>query len=130
MENTKKSRHKGKRSPPPLRPDQLLRLDNVLKHSPLPKELQRLKSSNSFTLVNTPSDFRLEHAIHEVHLKSGMSAWNIDTSAGQLGLGHAIADLGASKQVICLAPGRGCGWAGHLKSAWPRSRRQRALAEG
>src|SRR5260370_1152069 len=63
---------------PPLTPDQVFRLDNVVKKKALPKELQSLKSSNSFTIVDARSDLRLEKLIHKVSLTSGMSAWHLD----------------------------------------------------
>jgi hypothetical protein len=73
-----KPRRKYPKSPPPLRPDQMLQLDNVLKHNAPPKELQSLKSSNSFTLPDVASHFRLQEIIHKVDLQNGLSAWNID----------------------------------------------------
>jgi hypothetical protein len=78
MAETKTSQSKEHESPPPLRPDEVLRLNNVLKHNTSPKELQNLKSSNCFTLLDVTSDFKLEGGIHKIVLKNGMSAWNID----------------------------------------------------
>lgn len=66
------------KSPPPLTPNQVFRLDNVVKNGKIPKELQSLKSSNSFTIIDAPSNLNIQTVIHKVSLKNGMSAWQID----------------------------------------------------
>src|SRR5262249_36669914 len=72
------TRHKEHKSPPTVPTEQGLRVDNVLEHNAPPKELQHLRSSNSFTFPDVPSDFNLDSVMHRVVLKNGMTAYNID----------------------------------------------------
>src|SRR5690348_6771594 len=78
MDDKRLYERKEPKSPPPLSLNEVLRLDNVVKHNPPPKELQSLKSSNSFTLPDVASDVNLKHILHKVKLQNGMSAWHID----------------------------------------------------
>jgi Trypsin len=79
MEEKKKSKPKSKQpqSSPPLTVDQMLRLENVVKHKTPPKELQSLKSSNSFAFPTAASDLKLERIIHKIDRGEGIAAWNI-----------------------------------------------------
>lgn len=79
MEEKKKSKSKFKQpqSSPPLTVDQMLRLENVVKHKTPPKELQSLKSSNSFAFPTAASDLKLEKIIHKIDRGEGIAAWNI-----------------------------------------------------
>jgi hypothetical protein len=80
MEEKKKFKRKQPKSQPPLTADQVFRLENVMKHETPPKELQSLKSSNSFAFP-AANDFKLENIVHKVDLGKGMRGWNI--SGGQ-----------------------------------------------
>jgi hypothetical protein len=66
-------------SPPPMAPDQVLRLDNVVKNLPRPEELNALKSPYSFTFLDVSGDLKLEHIIHKVDMTHGVSAWRLDS---------------------------------------------------
>lgn len=81
MDQKHKFERKQPKSPPPLSANQILRRENVLKHGSLPKELQSLKSANSFT-VPTDNDLKLESIVHGIELGRGelgrgMKAWHI-----------------------------------------------------
>jgi V8-like Glu-specific endopeptidase len=65
-------------SPPPMTPNEVLRLDNVVKNLAPPKELKKLKSPYSFTVPAASGTPKLEDLSHKVKLPNGMSAWRLD----------------------------------------------------
>ncbi|MBB5317390.1 trypsin-like serine peptidase [Tunturibacter empetritectus] len=65
-------------SKPPLSADQILRLDNIYKHKPSPKELHSLKSSNTYTIPDAGSKFNLEKAIRQIRTKDGTVSWQVE----------------------------------------------------
>ncbi len=65
------------KSPPPWAPDQLLRMENIVSHKNVPKELQSLKSSSSLTVRGSSTKLKLQSARHKFDLRSGMTAWDI-----------------------------------------------------
>lgn len=65
-------------SQPPLSRDELIRMDNVVRRQPPPKQLSRLKSPNSFSIPDAYGDFRAQDLIAEIELADGTTAWSID----------------------------------------------------
>ncbi|MDE2060641.1 MAG: trypsin-like serine protease [candidate division NC10 bacterium] len=83
----KKWQPKKPKSQPPLMPDQVIRLKDVIKRMDIPNELQSLKSSHSLTVVGAASDYKLESNLYKIALKKkGMSAWNIRAQSTIRGL--------------------------------------------
>ena len=58
-----------------MTPNEVLRLDNVVKNLAPPKELKKLKSPYSFTFPAASGTPKLEDLSHKVKLPNGMSAW-------------------------------------------------------
>ena len=67
-------------SPPPMTPNEVLRLDNVVKNLAPPEELKKLKSPYSFTVPAASGTPKLEDLSHKVKMPNGMSAWRLDGS--------------------------------------------------
>jgi hypothetical protein len=77
-----KAKSDSRRSSLPLTPEQVFRLDNVMKNGTPPKALQSLKSSNSFTFVDAPGNLDLVKMIHKVSLKGGTPAFQVENKYG------------------------------------------------
>lgn len=65
-------------SPPPLGPDDLLRLDNVVKHRPVPIALAALAANSTVTVTGAASDLDLRNALRKVRSQTGTSTWALD----------------------------------------------------
>ncbi len=64
----------GTKVPPPMRADAILRLENIIKHQPLPTALHKLKSANSFTVAGSVNT---DTIIHEISSVNGMRSFQI-----------------------------------------------------
>src|SRR5262245_9170420 len=67
----------GLTSPPPTTPDRLLRLDNVITGMNPPAELRSLRSTHSFTVLESAADFVPESVLRRIDTGSGRAAWNL-----------------------------------------------------
>lgn len=78
MDQAKKFVPKIPKSPPPLRIDELIKLENEVKHANPPAGLRSLKSSNSITVLDAVADFKLESVLQRanVDIAKGISSWN------------------------------------------------------
>jgi hypothetical protein len=67
-----------KRTPrPPLTDQELLKLDNEIKHQRPPDELRSLVSTNSFVVPKSIKDFKPENALRKLTLDGYGSAWSL-----------------------------------------------------
>jgi hypothetical protein len=63
---------------PPLDPSDLLRLDNVIKHQPVPRALSALAASKTFTVTGAVGDLHLQDALRKIRSQTDTATWALN----------------------------------------------------